>query len=141
MSRQQQGFTLIEVMIVVVIIGIITSIAVYSFSGSSQDAQRARAMADLASINDALGRYYQTGFSYDGATLADLLVSARLTPTTEYNFAVNIDADGQGYQVTAVPSSTGSQMGDGAILIDSTGRRCFYSKDDSPDFGTCPKSF
>lgn len=142
MARKNvRGFTLVEIMVVVVILAILTSIAVSSFSGSTRDAARARAMAGLSALNDAAGRYYQTAFTYNGATLAGLTASASLSLPTEYTFGVTIAADDQSYRVTAVPAAGGTQAGDGGMMMTSTGQRCFYPGDDTPDYSTCPKSF
>ncbi|MFZ5757694.1 MAG: type IV pilin protein [Pseudomonadota bacterium] len=138
-QRSQRGFTLVEIMVVVVILAIITSIAVNSFSGSTRDSQRARAMASLGALNDAAARYYQTAFTYTGATLAGLTASDTLSFPSEYVFALDVADDGQSYTVTATPTTT--QVGDGAIMMNSTGQRCFYPGNDAPDFTTCAKPF
>lgn len=136
-----RGFTLVEIMVVVVILAILTSIAVSSFSGSTRDSQRARAMAGLSALNDAAARYYQTAFSYEDMTIAGLTAAATLSLPTEYTFAVVVAADNQSYQATAVPAAAGTMAGDGGMMMSSTGQRCYYPGDDTPDYATCPKSF
>lgn len=143
----QRGFTLIEILIVVAIIVIIAGIAISSFSGAGADSRRARAMADLAGLNDAVARHYQTAMTYDTADLPTLINTAGLSLTTEYVFELNVPRnadvadDGQSYSVTATPAAGGAQQGNGAMYIDDTGRRCFYPGDDKPDFTTCPSAF
>lgn len=141
MRSTQNGYTLIELMVVVAIIAIIAGIAVSSFSGAGDDAARARGQADIAALNDAMGRFYQTNYTYDGAVLADLRTAAGLTLTPDYTFSVVVGGDTQTYTVRAVPAAGGPLVDDGALAINEQGRRCYYPGDDSPDFTTCPHSF
>jgi general secretion pathway protein G len=57
MKRSRGGFTLIEIMLVVVIIGILMTIAVVKFSGHTQEAQINAARADIKAFGTALALY------------------------------------------------------------------------------------
>lgn len=57
--RDEQGLTLIEVMLVVIILGILVALVVPQFSGRSEQARRAAAQADInANIATALEMYF-----------------------------------------------------------------------------------
>lgn len=122
MNRRQKGFTLVEIMIVVVILGIVASIAFSAFSDNTRDAQRVRGIADMTSLNDAVGRFYQNNFSYDGlndAALPALAVNGGITLTDQYTFAIVVAADGQSYTLTATPVDPG--LGADIVATDVTG--------------------
>lgn len=132
-------------MIVVAIIAIVASIAFTAFSESGRDTQRMRAVSDLSALNDAVGRAYQTNFSYTGldedGALAALALASGITLTTDYNFAIDVSDDGQSYMLVAAPAAGSGQVGDGALVSDNTGRRCFHPGDDEADStAVCPKS-
>ncbi len=55
--RQQQGFTLMEVLIVVVIIGILASIAAVNLLGEEDAAKRTKAQADIGALTSAMDLY------------------------------------------------------------------------------------
>jgi prepilin-type N-terminal cleavage/methylation domain-containing protein len=138
----QRGFTLVELMIVIVILGIISAIAVGTFTASGQDTRRVRAQADLQALADAASRYYQARFTYEDATAAGLAASAQLSLDLD-NYAYEFVPlnDGQQFVVVARPVAGSSQAGDGAFAMTSQGGRCYYKEDDDPDLeAPCPNA-
>lgn len=59
-----KGFTLIELMVVIAIIGILTSIGLVSFSGARAKANDAKRRADLKTLQTALEGYYNDNNAY-----------------------------------------------------------------------------
>ena len=57
MIRREKGFTLIEIMLVVIMIGIIAALVIPKFTGMSQEARMNRVEADIQSIKTALGMF------------------------------------------------------------------------------------
>ncbi|MGD0671917.1 MAG: type II secretion system major pseudopilin GspG [Candidatus Binatus sp.] len=55
---KQDGFTLIEIMVVILILGLLATIVVQSLRGAADKAKKTKAQADLAEIKTALDRYY-----------------------------------------------------------------------------------
>jgi len=64
----QKAFTLIELMIVVAIIGILSSIAYPSYQEQIRTTKEAEAKAALVSFASAMSQYYFDGMTYVGAT-------------------------------------------------------------------------
>jgi general secretion pathway protein G len=57
-DRPRRGFTLIEVMIVVVIIGMMAALVTYATTGYVTRAKKQRARSDLATYSGAVDAYY-----------------------------------------------------------------------------------
>ena len=69
MKKLAKGYSLIELMVVVAIIGIISAIAYPSYQNFTCDTYISQAVADLNVCSLAIDRYYSNGFTYVGATV------------------------------------------------------------------------
>jgi len=67
--RNHRGFTLIELMIVVAIVGILAAIAYPSYRDSITKTRRAEAKSALVEAANAMERYFTENGAYTGATL------------------------------------------------------------------------
>jgi general secretion pathway protein G len=61
---RQRGFTLIEIMVVVVIIGLLAAVVIQQLSGNVDDARIAKAKQDIRTIETALTLYKLDNFRY-----------------------------------------------------------------------------
>jgi len=61
---RQSGFTLIEIMVVVVILGILAAIVVPNIMGRPDEARIAKAKQDIAAIESALNLYRLDNYNY-----------------------------------------------------------------------------
>src|SRR5580658_9840496 len=88
----QDGFTLIEIMVVILILGLLATIVVQSLRGATDKAKRVKAQADIAEIKTGLDRYYLDAGSYPtGDQGLAALVSA---PASGGNVPANYEAGG-----------------------------------------------
>jgi general secretion pathway protein G len=62
--RRQHGFTLIEIMVVVIIIGLLAAVVVPQFLGRVDDARVAKAKQDIQAMESALTLYKLDNFRY-----------------------------------------------------------------------------
>ena len=62
--RSAKGFSLLEVMVVLVIIGIIASMVVPNLMGSQDTAREQKAVIDIGSLETALGMYRSQNYNY-----------------------------------------------------------------------------
>ncbi len=61
-----QGFTLVELLIVVIILSILAAIVIPQFSASTDDAKTASAQSTLANLRSVIDLYYQQHGEYPG---------------------------------------------------------------------------
>jgi general secretion pathway protein G len=62
--KSEAGFTLIELMVVILIIGLLATIVVQNLRSATDKAKRVKAQADIAQIKSGLERYYLDNGSY-----------------------------------------------------------------------------
>ncbi len=109
--RDNKGFTLIELMIVVVIIGILAAIAIPKFSGVSKNAKESEAPSVLKQIHTLQESFRELNGSYAStlpATGATTFAATDLTgweaPNAKYyNFSLK-GATATSYTACAVPT-------------------------------------
>ncbi len=144
------GFTLIELMIVVAIIGILATIAYPSYQDSVKKSRRADAKSALMGFVNAMERYYTENNTYcDAAATGETAVTgcgtstpdtgkpaifadeAPLDGTTKY-YDLTIQAVSQTtYTLRATPK--GAQNGDGMLEIKNTESRGRWDRNNDGD--------
>jgi len=116
----KKGFTLLEVLIVVIIIGILASIALPQYVATLEKSKSAEAASNIGSIRSALDRYwYQNNYDLTGATLptdgseGTLDIDNPNAVTNRlYNYSVSgLSAAGaeRAYTITAVRNKNGTE--------------------------------
>lgn len=119
---QQRGFTLLELMMVVAIIGILAAFVFPAYQTYVANTQRTTAKGQLLDLAQALERYKAQNFSYKGATVATLAPDLNKNSFYSTNLAVST-TDYQSYTVTATPQK--NMTGDGVLRLDSDGNSCY----------------
>lgn len=118
--EKSSGFTLIELMIVVAVIGILTAIALPSYNEYVRRGKRAEARAEVLRAEGWLERYFTENnrYSDSGSSSANQAFSDRFSVVpasgaANYNITLTLPTVapfGISYTVTAAP--TGSMTGD-----------------------------
>ncbi len=120
-KQASKGFTLIELMIVVVIVGILASIALPAYQDSVRKSKRATAQGDLMSFANAMERYFTTNGVYTGATAATIYAATSPSDGGTANYNLSVVAGDTTFTLTATAVS--SQIEDGNMQLTSTGVR------------------
>jgi type IV pilus assembly protein PilE len=109
--KSSQGFTLIELVIAMAIVGILATIAYASYSTQIQHSRRSDALTSVGSISSSLERCYAQAYAYTGCTNAAAGIAA--SQNGYYSIATAVAAST--YTVTATP--VGGQAGDTSCAV------------------------
>jgi type IV pilus assembly protein PilA len=133
MAQEESGFTLVELLVVMLILGLLAAIAIPSFFNQRDKAKDADAKSSVRTAQTAIETYATDHDGrYTGATAARLKdIEVTLNDPPGNTLAVNVPSP-SAYTVT-VTSKTGTNF---SITRDSTGALSFGCT--APDQGGCP---
>lgn len=143
-SNNQQGFTLIEIMVTVAILGILSAIALPSYTVYVKKSQRTDAKVELLRIAQMQESYFVQNLSY-AKDLQQLGFPTSTVGTEKGLYKVTMPSNGllplacnptpptsvacTGYTITAIPYSTKSQSRDKrcrGFMIDNIARKSAF---------------
>ncbi len=121
--KNTAGYTLVELMVVVAIVGIIAAVAYPSYQGYMRDTFQAQAVADLRLCALSLDRYYSNGFTYVGAPASTCtMYSPSDGPVANKKFDLSfVSLTQTNYTIRATPVNDGDCI---QLVADGTQSAC-----------------
>ncbi len=130
-NKCHQGFTLVELLVVIVIIGVLTAIAVPTYTGHVTRSHRADARVTLLQAAQFMQRFYAANDSFSanragsavGAEIPAMLMQSPANGTAVYGLTVT--ATVSSYTLTMIPDAAGRMAADvcGSYILTSVGTR------------------
>lgn len=136
--RKQFGFTLMEMMITIVILGVLVGVAFPAYKGQMASTRRSVAATCLTEYAQFMERNYSTNMTYaTNGGVAVTLPETNCSKDLNGYYAFSLVKDASTYTVKAAPS--GSQSGDacGTLTVNQLGERAANGQSDSATIKKC----
>jgi type IV pilus assembly protein PilE len=142
--KRIRGFTLIEIMVVVAIIGILAAIAIPNYSNYVIKGARTSAQTELLQLAALQEKIFLNSSAYsvsittnyDGTNAGGLGKTSGMTSDGKYTLTITPLVSGQTYTITAKPTANKPQVGNGCMTIQENGLRLWYQTDDNCTAGS-----
>ncbi|MDH2916894.1 MAG: type IV pilin protein [Gallionella sp.] len=136
--KTQRGFSLVELMVALVIVGILAAIAIPSFSGYQVRSARAVAQKELLEMAASQEKIYLNSSAYttsvsavyNGQSGGGLNRTTEKTSDGRYDLSCN-GCTAQAFELRAIPVPGSAQDDDGCILIRENGLRQWHQGSDA----------
>ena len=120
--RQQRGFTLIELMIAVAVLGLLARLAYPSYVAQISKSRRADAKTALTAAAQAMERWYTERSTYAGAALGSSGVYASTSTNGYYTLSITTQT-AAAFTLTATPAGAQANDACGSFSYDQTGTK------------------
>ncbi|HSX45000.1 MAG TPA: prepilin-type N-terminal cleavage/methylation domain-containing protein [Candidatus Saccharimonadales bacterium] len=127
LHRKQRGFTIVELLIVIIVIGILATLVLVTFTGVQQKARNTQRQTDIKAVASHLEAYNANNAEYP--TLANMNDAAWVAANLK-GLDKESTRDPNGTLYTFAGSSTSNQYGygptksDGTACDNTTGNEC-----------------
>ncbi|MDH3452320.1 MAG: prepilin-type N-terminal cleavage/methylation domain-containing protein [Gammaproteobacteria bacterium] len=129
MIHRQRGITMIELMVVVVVVALLASIALPSYTDFVTRSRRSEAMNALVEMANLQERFFSNSTPSTYTSDFTDLPYPTATENGMYQLSIVVNST-LSYTLTATPIAGTSQAGDGALRLNTTGIRTWDKAND-----------
>ena len=116
-NKRYSGFSLVELLIVLAMVGILVNISYFSYIGHVTKVRRSNAVIVLIDLASRLEQYYSEHYTYVGAELKNMLKVNKF-----YQLEIT-SADADSFLIKAIPIGVQAQKDHkcGTLILDNLG--------------------
>ena len=121
-SSASRGFTILELLVVFVIIGIVSAIALPAYFSQARKSYRAEVKAIMMETAQFMERYYTTNKTYVGASpLSAVSPKGASATAKKYDISWSVTPTASAYTLQAVPANSQASDTCGTLTLSQSG--------------------
>ena len=122
MENKKKGFTIIELLVVISIIGLLSTISIVALNGARKKSRDAKRVGDMKQVQTALELYFNDNTRYPAATGAIILGSATARVLCDAGFVAEVTSCPQNkVYMSIVPANPSPNGSDYSYTTDTNG--------------------
>lgn len=140
-NQRASGFTIVELLIVIVVIGILAAIVIVAFNGISARATFTKAQSELSSINKALAAYNTQKGAYPATAVPGTAVWVYSCESGAANFIPELISEGVLKSIPQAPCKNSSDRSDSWVYAsDGSGYKLLHIRPDTAVAANAPEA-
>lgn len=127
-TKKVNGFSLLEIMVVLAILGVVSAIAIPTYQKYVVRTNRTNLQATMLQVSQKLAAYKLANNDYNTTLSNNAVYGSTVFPQTGtalYDLALDTTTVAGGWTLTATPKTGRKQAGNGAVLLNDQGWRCW----------------
>ncbi len=127
-TNKKNGFTIVELMLVIAVIAVLAAVSIQMYQQYVVRTNRTAVQTTMTQIAQKLASFNMINNTYNVALSSPGIYGGAVSPLTgavQYDLSLDTTTTVGAWVLTATPRSGSKQAGNGVVVLNSDGQRCW----------------